>query len=255
MFSVSGAGKSYGPLVALAPLNLAIARGERVALMGPSGSGKSTLLGLLSATLRPDGGEVFIAGRAARDLKPGKELSELVGVMAQSFDLVPSLSVVHNVLAGNLGRWGLPRSLLSLVVPRDADQARAALGQVGIAEKVYERTSRLSGGEQQRVALARLLVQDPWAILADEPVSSVDPARADDILAMLMGVAGQGGKTVVASMHTVPLALKYFERVIGLRQGRVVLDRPTADVTAADLDALYTLSRPESHPRSVLQAS
>ena len=218
MFAVRGAGKSYGSLVALAPLDLAIETGERVALMGPSGGGKSTLLGLLAGALRPDGGEIAIGGRDAAGLRPGRELARLVGVMPQGFDLVPSLAVVHNVLAGNLGVWGLPRSLLSLAVPRDAAQAHAALARVGIADKLYERTSRLSGGEQQRVALARLLVQNPLAILADEPVSSVDPARADDILAMLMGIADEGGKTVVASMHSVPLARKYFARVIGLRR-------------------------------------
>lgn len=242
MFVIQGARKTYGALTALAPLDLAIAAGERVALMGPSGSGKSTLLGLLSAALRPDDGRIVIAGRDAADLRPGRELSRLVGVMAQGFDLAPSLAVVHNVLAGNLGVWSLPRSLMSLIVPRDAEQARAALARVGIAEKLYERTSRLSGGEQQRVALARLLVQSPRAILADEPVSSVDPARADDIVAMLMDVAEDGGKTVVASMHAVPLALKYFARVIGLRHGRVVLDARTEQVTVADLDALYDLS-------------
>ena len=248
MFSVAGASKTYGSLTALAPLNLTIAAGERVALMGPSGSGKSTLLSLLSAALRPDHGSVVIAGKNAAGLRPGRELSRLVGVMPQGFDLVPSLAVVHNVLAGNLGVWSLPRSLLSLVAPRDPEQARAALYRVGIAEKLYERTSRLSGGEQQRVALARLLVQNPMAILADEPVSSVDPARADDILAMLMGVAGDGGKTIVASMHAAPLALKHFERVVGLRRGRVVLDCQTAQVTASDLDALYDLSMDEPAP-------
>lgn len=245
MFEARGAGKRYGTLVALAPLDLTITAGERVALMGPSGSGKSTLLALLSAALRPDSGRVTIDGHVTAALQPGRDLSRLVGVMAQGFDLVPSLTVVHNVLAGNLGVWSLPRSVLSLIVPRDAGQAHDALARVGIADKLHERTSRLSGGEQQRVALARLLVQNPRAILADEPVSSVDPARASDILAMLMDVADDGGKTVVASMHTVPLALTYFQRVIGLREGRVVLDRPTSHVTAADLDALYDLSRDE----------
>jgi len=130
MFSVDDASKTYGALAALAPLHLTIAAGERVALMGPSGSGKSTLLGLLSAALRPDSGSVLIAGKNAAGLRPGRELSRLVGVMPQGFDLVPSLAVVHNVLAGNLGVWSLPRSLLSLVVPRNPEQARAALDRV-----------------------------------------------------------------------------------------------------------------------------
>ena len=241
MFATADASKVYGELMALSPLSVTIAAGERVALMGPSGSGKTTLLGLFSASLRPDSGRVMVAGLDTAALTPGRALSRLVGVMPQSFDLVPSLAVIHNVLAGNLGRWSLPRAMASLVVPADAEQARAALARVGIAEKLSERTSRLSGGEQQRVALARLLVQNPRAILADEPVSSVDPARAESIMAMIVDIAGDGGKTVVASMHTVPLALKYFGRVIGLRHGRVVLDRRVEDVTASDLEALYAL--------------
>ena len=114
--------------------------------------------------------------------------------MSQGFDLVPSLAVVHNVLAGRLGAWSLGRALLSLVVPQDVAQARSALDRVGISEKLYERTSRLSGGEQQRVALARLLVQQPRAILADEPVASVDPARAEDLLAMLVASPAKRGE-------------------------------------------------------------
>jgi phosphonate transport system ATP-binding protein len=241
MFALDDATKRYGPLEALAPLTLTIASGERVALMGPSGSGKTTLLNLLSAALHPDTGTVRIGGQLTTSLRPGPELAHLVGVMPQGFDLVPSLAVVHNVLAGRLGAWSLGRSLASLVVPREVALAEAALERVGIAEKLYVRTSRLSGGEQQRVALARLLVQRPRVILADEPVSSVDPARAEDLLAMLVDIAGEEGRTLVASMHAVPLALRYFSRVVALRAGRVIFDRPTASVTTLDLDALYAL--------------
>jgi phosphonate transport system ATP-binding protein len=241
MFALAGATKRYGSLVALAPLTLSIASGERVALMGPSGSGKTTLLHLLSASLRPDAGQVWIDGRLTTSLRPGATLSRLVGVMPQGFDLVPSLAVVHNVLAGRLGEWSFGRALLSLAFPQEVDRARSALARVGIAAKLYERTSRLSGGEQQRVALARLLVQQPRAILADEPVSAVDPARAENVLAMLVAIAGEEGRTLVASMHAVPLALRYFSRVVALRAGQVVFDQPTAAVTAADLDALYAL--------------
>ncbi len=241
LFALEGATKRYGTVVALAPVSLSIASGERVALMGPSGSGKTTLLQLLSAALPPDAGDVRIAGEVTTSMRPGPALAQLVGVMPQGFDLVPSLAVVHNVLAGRLGAWGLGRALLSLMVPQDLEQARAALARVGIADKLYERTSRLSGGEQQRVALARLLVQRPRAILADEPVSSVDPARAEDLLAMLAAFAGEEGRTLVACMHAVPLALRYFSRVVALRAGHVVFDRPTEAVSAVDLEALYEL--------------
>lgn len=246
MFELVGATKRYGPLVALAPLSLTIAPGERVALMGPSGSGKTTLLYLLAGVIQPEEGRVAITGRSTEMLRPGRDLARLVGVMAQGFDLVPSLAVVHNVLAGRLGEWGIGRSLLSLVFPRELPLAQAALNRVGIGTKLYERTARLSGGEQQRVALARLLVQRPRAILADEPVSSVDPARAEDLLTLLVGVAAEEGRTLIASMHAVPLALRYFSRVIALRHGHLVFDRATTAVTEADLTALYDLHQEEA---------
>ncbi len=246
MFELVGATKRYGPLVALAPLSLTIAPGERVALMGPSGSGKTTLLYLMAGVIQPEEGRVAIVGRSTEMLRPGRDLARLVGVMAQGFDLVPSLAVVHNVLAGRLGEWGIGRSLLSLVFPRELPLAQAALNRVGIGTKLYERTARLSGGEQQRVALARLLVQRPRAILADEPVSSVDPARAEDLLTLLVGVAAEEGRTLIASMHAVPLALRYFSRVIALRHGHLVFDRATTAVTEADLTALYDLHQEEA---------
>lgn len=242
IFALRGVSKQYGGFRALAPISLTIMQGERVALMGPSGSGKTTLLNLLAAALGPDTGELTIEGEFSLSLRPGRELARRVGVMPQGFDLVPSLAVVHNVLAGRLGEWNFGRSLLSLIVPRDIELARAALSRVGIADKIYERTSRLSGGEQQRVALARLLVQRPHAILADEPVSSVDPARAEDLLRLLVAIVEDERRTLVASMHAVPLALRYFTRVIALRQGVVVFDRPTSHISTADLDALYALT-------------
>lgn len=241
MFELEGVCKSYPGALALAPLTLTVRQGERVALVGPSGSGKTTLLHLLAAVLLPDSGLLRIAGRRSETLRPGKDRSRLVGIIHQSFDLVESLPVVHNVLAGRLGEWGFFRSLLSLVVPQEVERARAALRRVGLEEKLFERTSHLSGGEHQRVALARLMVQRPRAILADEPVSSLDPARAEDLIAMLTGIAKEEGQTLVASLHSVPLALRYFSRVIALRQGRLQFDRPADQVTQEDLAELYEL--------------
>ncbi len=241
MFHLEGVSKVYGELVALAPISLTIATGERVALMGPSGSGKTTFLNLLANVTRPDSGNIFIAGHPSETLRPGRTMARLIGIMPQSFDIVPSLAVVHNVMAGRLGEWSFFRSLISLLFPQEIGLARAALQRVGIPEKLYERTSRLSGGEQQRVALARLLVQSPKAILADEPVASLDPTRAEDLVSMLSAIAQEEGQTLVASLHSVPLALRYFSRIIALRQGQVVFDLPTETVTNEDLDRLYSL--------------
>ena len=161
--------------------------------------------------------------------------------MHQQFDLVPHLSVVHNVLAGRLGQWGTLRSLLSLVSPRERHLALEALGKLGIADKMYERTSRLSGGEQQRVAMARLLVQTPKAILADEPVASLDPARAEDLMRQLSDIVRESGKTLVASLHSVHIARTYFSRAIGLRNGELQFDLPVGDVTDQMLERLYDI--------------
>jgi phosphonate transport system ATP-binding protein len=241
MFLLEGVSKAYPRSVALAPLSIRIDAGEKVAVLGPSGSGKTTLLHLMGGVIQPDRGSITVLGRPLASLGPGRELADLVGVMHQQFDLVPHLAVVHNVLAGNLGRWGMWRSLVSLVAPRERRTALDALDRLGIADKLYERTSTLSGGEQQRVAMARLLVQTPRAILADEPVASLDPARAEDLTKLLAEVAGESGKTLVASLHSVDLARKYFCRAIGLRNGEVQFDAPVGDVTDDTLERLYDI--------------
>ena len=144
MFLLEGVGKSYPGVTALAPTSLRIDAGERVAILGPSGAGKTTLLHLMGGVIQPDQGSIRIQGRPLANLAPGRELAGLVGVMHQQFDLVPHLSVVHNVLAGRLGQWSTLRSLISLVSPRDRHLAAEALERLGIADKMYERASRLS---------------------------------------------------------------------------------------------------------------
>jgi phosphonate transport system ATP-binding protein len=240
-FELQGLGRRYGPRVALAPLTLSIGRGETVAVVGPSGAGKTTLLHLLAGLVPPTAGSVRVLGDALAELPPGPARAERVGLIPQHAGLVPNLSVVHNVLAGNLGRWGLVRSLASLVWPADTDAARTALARVGLEGRLRERAHRLSGGEQQRVALARLLVQRPHALLADEPVASLDPARAEALIRLLVAMAAEGGHTLVASLHAIDLALAHFDRVIGLREGVVRFDLPAAAVDAAALERLYDL--------------
>ena len=179
----------------------------------------------------------------AAKLPPGKNLSETVGFIQQSLDLVPQLPVVQNVLAGRLGQWGLFRSLASLLSPRERDSAYRALTRLGIADKIDERTSRLSGGEQQRVAIARLMLQNPKIILADEPVSSLDPARAEEILEVLTSLAAESQGALIASLPDPALIRKYFSRVVGLRNGVVQFDISARELTAQVADALYDLDR------------
>ena len=237
----NGIAKSYPRVQALSPLSFTIGQGERVALVGPSGSGKTTLLYLLAGLVQPDAGELFLGVRPLSQLKAGGELAKLVGLIHQQYDLVPHLPVVQNVLAGRLGDWSLFRSMISLVWPQERHLAEAALAQLGIADKLHERTSHLSGGEQQRVAIARLMVQSPRIILADEPVSSLDPSRADDLVRLLTDLAATSGKTLVVSLHAPDLIQRYFSRVIGLRDGQIQFDMPTSELTGPALARLYDL--------------
>lgn len=241
IFGLTSVSKAYGGRFALAPTTLEVMSGERVAVVGPSGSGKTTLLHLLAGVIRPDSGDIVLNGHMLSNLRPGEQLADLVGVIHQQFDLVPHLSVLHNVLAGRLGRWSLVRSVLSLVSPRDAEVAMVALARVGLSDKRYEKASRLSGGEQQRVAIARMLVQDPRVIVADEPVASLDPARANDVMGLLATIAAESGKTLIASVHSNALTRRYFGRVVGLRSGHVRFDVPVGGLTDHMLDELYEI--------------
>lgn len=241
VYEINEISKIYERKIALDSLSLSIKRGEMVALIGPSGAGKTTLLDILAAVLKPDGGSIFLDGIAIENYKQVKDLAEKLGIIRQQFDLVGSLPVIHNVLVGRLKDWGFFKSLTSLIFPRDKELAMEALERVGIKDKVYERTSILSGGEQQRVAMARLLLQNPEVILADEPVSSLDPARAEDILFTLTNIAREDGHTLIASLHSVEYARKYFSRIIALRAGKIYFDLPAEEVTDEDLRELYNL--------------
>lgn len=238
--------KSYAGRLALEATSLDIGIGESVAVVGPSGSGKTTMLHLLAGVIQPDAGTVTLDGHGLAAMKPGGELAGLVGVIHQQYDLVPHLSALHNVLAGRLGQWGFLRSLVSLVSPRDRRIGLEALEQVGLGDRLRERTSRLSGGEQQRVAIARLLVQDPRVIIADEPVASLDPARAADLVRLLGRITRESNRTLVASVHSMDLGRDCFDRVIGLRKGKLQFDLPAVEVTGELFEELYRLEGLES---------
>lgn len=222
-------------------LSITINKGEIVALIGPSGAGKTTLLNILSNIIKPDTGEVLIDGIPSISINNRKEYAKKIGVIRQQFDLVNQLPVVHNVLAGRLNQWGVMKSILSLVTPQEKHLAETALKRVGIIEKIYERTGNLSGGEQQRVALARLLVQNPKIVLADEPVSSLDPARADSVLSLLVDLVKEENQTLVVSLHSIEYLRKYFTRIIAMRDGNIHFDLPIDKVSDEDLKEVYNL--------------
>lgn len=239
--------------VAVDGIDLRVQRGERVALIGPSGAGKTTLFRMLNCTLRPSSGRLWINGDEVVTLH-GKKLREVrrkIGTIYQQHNLVPRLRVIHNVLSGNLGRWSTLRSLMSLTRPQDIELAYNALRQVGIDAKLFSRTDELSGGQQQRVAIARVLIQDPEVILADEPVSSVDPSLATTIVKLLLEISEKTQKTLLINLHSVDLALAYFPRVIGVKDGKALFDLSPDKVSDALLEDLYSGHLPQNHQERV----
>ncbi len=226
---------------ALGPLSLAIGAGEQVAVIGPSGAGKTSLLLGLACALRPAAGHLRLDGADPWTLSP-RQLRRLraEGFLApQVPPLPPRQRVVTSVLAGRLPRMGLWESLRSLVYPSAIGEAEAALARFDLAEKLFSRVDRLSGGERQRVGLARALVAHARLLLVDEPLSALDPARADQAMQALTGAAREQGATLVCTLHQVPMALRWFPRVIGLQDGQLAFDLPAAEVTPERLRALY----------------
>jgi len=243
-----GAGRAFGALKALSDISLAVHRGERVAVLGPSGAGKSTLLRLVNTSLFASAGEVRLLGQDVRQLgsRSLRSLRARIGTVYQQLQLVPQASVLENVLMGQLGR----RSALALAVGalrrREREEVTAVLARVGIAEKLDERVDRLSGGEQQRVAVARVLYQAPEIVLADEPFSSVDPERSHAVVALLVEAARD--RPLILSTHQLEPVLPHFPRLVGLRGGRLVFDKRREEVSAEDVALLY---QPEAAMRSL----
>lgn len=248
IFELKQVSQQFGQFRALANVNLKIYPGERVGLVGSSGAGKSTLIRLLNGTLLPTQGQVYALGRNLSELSPHRlrQVQRRIGTVYQQFNLVNNLRVIHNVNAGHLGRWSFVKAAVSLVFPLEVETAAKALTQVGIPEKLYAPTDKLSGGQQQRVALARVLVQNPEVILADEPISNLDPQLSREIMNLLRDISDTGSKTLIISLHALEFARNYCDRLVGLRQGQIVFDIPTADLSPKMIEALYRTQTPES---------
>jgi phosphonate transport system ATP-binding protein len=244
--SIQKLSKSFGaPKRALSEVTLALEPGEMVALIGASGSGKSTLLRHVSGFIGADraSGEVRVGdhviqsgGRVDRRIR---HLRADVGFVFQQFNLVGRLSVMTNVLVGLLPRVALWRSLTMSFNREQRAEAWRALRSVGIENLAWQRASTLSGGQQQRVAIARALVQRARIILADEPIASLDPESARNVMEILARINTEHGITVLVSLHQVQFARRYCKRTVALRHGEVVYDGPSADLTAPLLRELY----------------
>jgi len=230
-----------GAAPALDALDLQVASGEHVAVIGPSGAGKTTLLHVLACALQPTAGRLAIDGRDPWQL-PRRELQRLRGelfVAPQVPPLPPRQRVVTAVLAGRLPRISLAHSLRSLFYPTAIAQADAALARFDLGDKLFARVDRLSGGERQRVGLARALLAQARLLLVDEPLSALDPSRATQAVSALVEAARESGATLITTLHDVPMALRNFPRIVGLRDGALVFDLPSQQVSDERLQALY----------------
>ncbi len=261
---VTSLSKSFGQRRALESVHLEVLPGEMVALIGASGSGKSTLLrhiaGLVcgDSCADPRGGEVLVHGEAVQcggRLSPQiRRVRAGIGFVFQQFNLVGRLPLIVNVLAGMLHRLPLWRSLPRRFSREELQLGYEALARVGIAEQAGQRASTLSGGQQQRGAIARTLVQRARVVLADEPIASLDPESSRRVMEILSAINREDRCTVLVSLHQVNVALKYCPRTVALRQGRVVYDGASADLSPALLRELYgaeadeILAKPEQVP-------
>lgn len=236
-----GLSKRFGTTQALDSVHLSIPSGQMVAVLGLSGSGKSTLLRCFNGLVSPTSGRARVLGCEVTKAKAPelRGLRRRVGFIFQQFGLVGRASVLENVLAGALGRVKLPRFGV-LSYPRALRlEALSHLERVGLADRAFQRADTLSGGQQQRVAIARALMQRPVLLLADEPVASLDPESSASVMELLLRVSKEDHLTVVASLHQVELARGWSERVLGLRDGRVVADCTPQEMDNAALGEIY----------------
>jgi phosphonate transport system ATP-binding protein len=245
--TIESLNKTFGKRQALRRVSIHLAPGEVVALIGPSGSGKSTLLRHVSGLVASDRGsgmirifghEVQKNGAVTPDIR---RIRSEVGFIFQQFNLVGRLPLLTNVMAGMLARVGTWRSLLGWFSREEKRRAMRALHRVGLAEYAGQRASTLSGGQQQRAAIARAMEQRARIILADEPIASLDPESARCVMECLTALNQHDGVTVLVSLHQVQFALQYCPRSVAMKEGRVVYDGPSADLTPTALRNIYGL--------------
>ena len=231
-----------GRVVALDDVTLEVPAGQLLVIIGLSGSGKSTFLRHLNQLHQPTAGSVEVLGHNVARAR-GRELRALrrdVGFIFQQFNIVDRLTVMENVLSGALGRLRGPRYGVLSYPKRLRREALEHLERVGLADRAFQRTNTLSGGQQQRVAIARTLMQKPKVVLADEPVASLDPEISGQVMEVLFRVTSEDNLTVVTSLHQVELALGWAQRMVGLRDGKVVLDRDAAGLTTDEVMKVYS---------------
>jgi len=222
-------------------ISLHIKKGENVVIIGSSGSGKSTLLKCINRLIDPSSGSVLINDEAITGSKPRKaeKIRGKIGMIFQHFNLVERQTVLSNVLNGRLRYNGNFKTIFGRFSKEDHSIVEGNLRRVGLYQYRNERVSNLSGGQKQRVAIARALSQNPDIILADEPVSSLDPKLMKEVMDLLKNICDEEGITLVSSLHFLDFAKRYGSRIIGMREGKIVFDGKSEDLTEKDVVEIY----------------
>lgn len=233
--------RRFGNKVAVDRVSLTIEEGQMVGIIGRSGAGKSTLLRMINRLIRPSEGAIGFEEIAVEKLNgaPLRRWQRDCAMIFQQFNLVPRLDVVSNVLHGTLNARSTLTTLFNLFPREDIHRAIDILERLGIAENAAKRAEALSGGQQQRVAIARALMQDPKIILADEPIASLDPMNAQVVMDTLRRIHEEDGRLVICNLHTLDTARNYCDRVIGMRDGRVVFDGTPEQLTTGVARDIY----------------
>ena len=241
MFAVKKLTKRFGANTACDSVSFSVSAPKMIGIIGRSGAGKSTLLRMLNRLTDATSGEVLYEGRDILTLKGAQKRAwqSDCAMIFQQFNLVPRMDVVSNVLHGTLNRRSTLTTLFNLYPSSDIEQAIAILDRLGIADHAPKRAEALSGGQQQRVAIARALMQDPQIILADEPIASLDPMNAQVVMEALRRIHEEDGRMVIANLHTLDTARRYCDRVIGMRDGRVVFDGTPEQLTTGVARDIY----------------
>lgn len=239
VLEIEGLHKQYGDRVVLDDFDLAVHPGELVSVLGANGSGKSTALQCVVGLTIPDQGRITIAGEPVNAGRGHRDTR--AAMVFQRMHLVLRRSVLDNVCSGALGRLELRRSWSTFAFPKDLrEEAMACLDRVGLADRAHDRSGRLSGGQQQRVAIARVLCQRAAVLLADEPVSALDPSAAEQVMRLLRSLAVDDAMAVAAVLHQPDLARRHSDRLVGLLHGRIVWSGDSDSITDADITTLYT---------------
>lgn len=226
MLEIDGLTKIFGTKTAVENVTIGVDEPAMIGIIGKSGAGKSTLLRMLNRLTPQSAGKIVFKGREVSSLKGAdkRRWQSECAMIFQQFNLVPRMDVVSNVLHGTLNRRSTLATMFNLYPNQDIHKAIEILDRLGIAEQAPKRAEALSGGQQQRVAIARALMQDPKIILADEPIASLDPMNAQIVMESLRRIHEEDGRMIIANLHTLDTARKYCDRVIGMRDGRVVFD-------------------------------